>query len=334
MAPVVVALITFAVAFVAGAVLSKAYFAVQHGSSDARARRQLDAQRQRYRKRLGALQNAIRQREDAHAELLVKLADVERSRPDTVKIQSGSEDLRHGVNRLRTELQMRNREIVALRERIGPLNKTLDAERRSSEEARNELSLLRIERDELLARLQRLEAGRNSAPPVERRRGDADTAAGLRAELGEMREMLARRDRQVHELELKLTESTGRILDLAARLDSWKERVKPLTSMLRQQRNLIRTLHDVDTEGGTDRQAGEDDTSGSPDNLKRIRGIGPALERRLHRHGIRRFEQIAELSDADLFALAKHIAIAPNLVQRDRWVEQARELVDERAAIV
>ncbi len=231
MAPVIVALITFAVAFVAGAILSKAYFNVQQ------------------------------------------------SRPESPKIRSSSDDPRHAMDRLRTELRVHAKEVAT-------------------------------------------------------DRADTDAAAGLRAELGQMRESLARRDRQVRELELKLKESRGRILDLTARLDSWRERVKPLTTKLKQQQDLIRMLRKADTERDGDRHAGEDDATRSTDNLKRIRGIGPALERRLHRHGIRRYDQIAELSNEDLLALAKQIAIAPNLAQRDGWVQQARELVDERAAPV
>ena len=63
------------------------------------------------------------------------------------------------------------------------------------------------------------------------------------------------------------------------------------------------------------------------------RGIGPALERRLNRHGIRRLEQLAGLSEQELIEITEKLAIAPNLAQRDRWIDQARELVGAGAKI-
>jgi hypothetical protein len=56
MASVVIALVSFAVAFVAGGVISKAYFAVHGPGERASTEAQLNEQRRRYRKRIDALQ--------------------------------------------------------------------------------------------------------------------------------------------------------------------------------------------------------------------------------------------------------------------------------------
>jgi predicted flap endonuclease-1-like 5' DNA nuclease len=62
----------------------------------------------------------------------------------------------------------------------------------------------------------------------------------------------------------------------------------------------------------------------SPDNLKHIRGVGPALERFLHKRGVFWFRQVATWSQADI---DKFEFLLPNFsgrIQRERWVQSAR----------
>jgi len=332
MATVVIALVSFAVAFLAGGVLSKAYFAVRRTRNDGTTEAQLNEQRRRYRKRVDALQLTIRRHEDKQEEIKQKLTAFRKSTAS--KIQA-SEKLKAEVNHLkeiardlRSQLNIREQEIAALRGRNEPLPGTLDSGSRQADDSHNEVSLLRIERDELLARNRRLEAEQNleSELPRPDEIDSGAIAASRRAEMGEMRENLARRDRQVHDLELQLKEREEQIRKLTARLESWKQRVSPLTSKLRQQRNVIRGFRESRAGSVTASVRADSPAESVTDNLKKIRGIGPALERRLHRHGIRRFEQIAALSDDELAAVAEQLAIAPNLAHRDRWVEQALEL--------
>jgi small subunit ribosomal protein S2 len=69
---------------------------------------------------------------------------------------------------------------------------------------------------------------------------------------------------------------------------------------------------------------------GEPDDLKKITGVGPSLERRLHELGIRKIEQIANFTDEDI----ENVDAALNSkgrIQRDDWVGQARALISETA---
>jgi predicted flap endonuclease-1-like 5' DNA nuclease len=62
----------------------------------------------------------------------------------------------------------------------------------------------------------------------------------------------------------------------------------------------------------------------SSDNLKHIRGVGPALERFLHKRGVFWFHQVATWSQADI---DKFEFLLPNFsgrIQRERWVQSAR----------
>lgn len=60
------------------------------------------------------------------------------------------------------------------------------------------------------------------------------------------------------------------------------------------------------------------------DDLKRITGIGPHLERRLKQHGITTFRQIAEWSESDIERVSKELGPFAHRIHRDRWVEQAQ----------
>jgi predicted flap endonuclease-1-like 5' DNA nuclease len=64
---------------------------------------------------------------------------------------------------------------------------------------------------------------------------------------------------------------------------------------------------------------------GQPDDLKRIRGIGPQNEGRLHGLGIWHFTQIRAWSGENVKWVGSYLAF-PGRIDREKWVEQAREL--------
>ncbi|WP_405221079.1 hypothetical protein [Lentisalinibacter sediminis] len=65
------------------------------------------------------------------------------------------------------------------------------------------------------------------------------------------------------------------------------------------------------------------------DDLKRIRGIGPVLERLLNDLGIHRLQQIAEFGPDDVERVQAALKDFPDRIERDHWVEQARTLISE-----
>ena len=65
---------------------------------------------------------------------------------------------------------------------------------------------------------------------------------------------------------------------------------------------------------------------GGPDDLTRIRGIGPALERMLNEHGIYHFAQIAAWTPAEVAWADENLEDFKGRVTRDNWVGQARSL--------
>ena len=71
------------------------------------------------------------------------------------------------------------------------------------------------------------------------------------------------------------------------------------------------------------------------DNLKQIKGVGPAIEKTLNEMGISRFNQIAEMSEYDIDRVAKRLKGFRSRIYREDWIGQARylqsQIADERS---
>jgi NADH-quinone oxidoreductase subunit J len=67
------------------------------------------------------------------------------------------------------------------------------------------------------------------------------------------------------------------------------------------------------------------------DDLKRIKGIGPKLERLLHKNGIHTFAQLALLSGEKVDELDKQLEEFKGRMVRENWLEQARQLAEGQA---
>jgi small subunit ribosomal protein S2 len=68
---------------------------------------------------------------------------------------------------------------------------------------------------------------------------------------------------------------------------------------------------------------------GEPDDLKKIAGIGPVLEKKLNELGITQLQQIATLSDTDVARVDEALNFKGRIT-RDDWIGQAEKLVAER----
>ncbi|MES9942686.1 MAG: hypothetical protein ABW104_07005 [Candidatus Thiodiazotropha sp. 6PLUC2] len=62
------------------------------------------------------------------------------------------------------------------------------------------------------------------------------------------------------------------------------------------------------------------------DDLKKIKGIGAVLEKKLHGIGINSFKQIADWNQADIDRFSDQLSFKGR-IEREDWVAQAKELV-------
>lgn len=70
-----------------------------------------------------------------------------------------------------------------------------------------------------------------------------------------------------------------------------------------------------------------DAPNGEPDDLKKISGIGPVIEKKLNEMGIYHFSQIADFTEKDI-DLVNNAIDFPGRIERDEWLDQARNLAD------
>ncbi len=68
---------------------------------------------------------------------------------------------------------------------------------------------------------------------------------------------------------------------------------------------------------------------GQPDDLKRIKGVGPKLEQLLHSLGFYHFDQVGAWTDAELAWVDDNLEGFKGRASRDEWIAQARTLASE-----
>ncbi|MBK0328489.1 50S ribosomal protein L21 [Rhodobacteraceae bacterium F11138] len=67
------------------------------------------------------------------------------------------------------------------------------------------------------------------------------------------------------------------------------------------------------------------EASAGADDLKKLSGVGPALEKKLQAAGVTTFAQIAAWTDADVADMDEKLTFKGR-IEREGWVEQAKEL--------
>ena len=88
--------------------------------------------------------------------------------------------------------------------------------------------------------------------------------------------------------------------------------------------------HDNAAEGGEDEAKPEllkEARGGKADDLKKIKGVGPKLEKELNEAGVFHFDQIASWSKEEVYWADNHLVSFKGRVSRDSWVAQAKDLM-------
>jgi predicted flap endonuclease-1-like 5' DNA nuclease len=214
-----------------------------------------------------------------------------------------------------------------------------------SREARDETSLAAIrERDNKIFRLSReLNTWQSRVPPLV--------------------EKFRERDQEAQEIEAELQQAVDRIAALETAIGPDNTRIEPVdpnsladglnasndpldgasgefeTELVDQNTSYDEGIKDdepdqpddvIDDDEQTveadalvnDSEMGDD----ANDDLKQIKGVGPAIEKTLNDLGIYRFNQIAEMSEYDIDRVAQRMKGFRSRIYREDWVGQARSL--------
>lgn len=194
------------------------------------------------------------------------------------------------------------------------------------------------ERDELIARLTKdLEGWQARVPPlVERFRIRNEEAEQLEQELAEARAQITAMEEMVGSDQTRVEpvdpEALGESLDASNDPDDQKadpeedfEYVAEIESVPEIEAESFVQNEDTD-DAGRD----EVDESNQRDNLKKIKGVGPAIEKTLNEMGIVRFQQIADMSEYDIDRVAQRLKGFRSRIYREDWIGQARDYLDRK----
>jgi predicted flap endonuclease-1-like 5' DNA nuclease/uncharacterized protein YoxC len=161
-------------------------------------------------------------------------------------------------------------------------------------------------------------------------------------------ERYQQRNAEASELERQLTEARERIEALDNMVGSEQTRAEPIDrEALGDAMDASNEPIDDDAPPGdqqpmtqTPRSAAEEQTADDDstyeeidrDNLKLIKGVGPAIEKTLNEMGISRFDQIAQMSEYDIDRVAHRLKGFRSRIYREDWIGQARDLHDQKVS--
>ena len=147
--------------------------------------------------------------------------------------------------------------------------------------------------------------------------------------------------------ELKATKSDQdkEITILSRELTQWKKRVRPLVDrhkasveenkklkkQLLETQRIISTL-EIMNSPNKNKTVIDLNNYRSRDNLQKIRGIGPSIEKILNKYDIYRYEQIANISEYEIETVARDIKGLKSQIHREDWIGQAEYLINKNVS--
>jgi len=163
-------------------------------------------------------------------------------------------------------------------------------------------------------------------------------------------ERYQQRNAEAEALEMQLTAALEKIAALEGMVGSDQTRVEPvdpdaLTDGMDASNDPnddevedVEVSEDVEEEEEIEEEDDVEDTEDADlhdlprDNLKLIKGVGPAIEKTLNELGISRFDQIAQMSEYDIDRVAHRLKGFRSRIYREDWIGQARDLHDQKVS--
>ena len=142
-------------------------------------------------------------------------------------------------------------------------------------------------------------------------------------------ERFQQRNAEAEELEQELSAARERIDALEGMDGSDQTRVDPdaLTD------GMDASNEPIDDAAAEEEDDAEQEQYDTPrDDLKKIKGVGPAIEKTLNEMGISRFDQIAQMSEYDIDRVAHRLKGFRSRIYREDWIGQARDLHDQKVS--
>lgn len=248
--------------------------------------------------------------------------------PRTPEPPSAREGEQRPVELLRRLAEHEERGRVLLAERDG-LRKRVAALEAETSQLADERERLGRELGEARAEGARHEALAREQAELRVRLGEdyATTVAALSRRVSELEEQLATlraegaRSAQLEREAEAAAALALRSAELEPALEAANRRVRELEPALETADRRVRELELMLEQAAAMQPPRESD-------LKRLKGIGPGLERALIAAGVTELAQIAAWTDADIAAIAPVVRARPERIRREDWVGRARRLLE------
>jgi predicted flap endonuclease-1-like 5' DNA nuclease/ribosomal protein L9 len=157
-------------------------------------------------------------------------------------------------------------------------------------------------------------------------------------------ERYQQRNAEALDLESQLAEAQERITALEDMVGSDETRVEPvdpdaLTDGMdasndpidAQEESILEEVEEIEEFEEIEEE--DDELDDTPrDDLKKIKGVGPAIEKTLNEMGISRFDQIAQMSEYEIERVAHRRKGFRSRIYREDWIGQARNLRDQKVS--
>jgi len=223
-----------------------------------------------------------------------------------------------------------------------------DELQREIKDVRNTLEAAVGERDKLQSDMQSHGSGANSTDTTLQEKDDKIFKLSRELEnwQGRLPPLIERykiRNEEAEKLEADLETAQARIQELESPFDPSETLVEtvdaaPVSAAMYASNDAVEDLVEEDAVEDlieesafgvdVDEDLNDHDTVNSRDDLTKIKGIGPAIEKTLHELGIFRFDQVAEMIEYDIDRIAKRLKGFRSRIYREDWIGQARTLHD------
>ena len=146
---------------------------------------------------------------------------------------------------------------------------------------------------------------------------------------GVLKATKSNQDKEIRILSRELTQWKKRVRPLVDRHKALVEENKKLKKQLLETQRIISTLEIINSPNKS-KTVIDLNNYRSRDNLQTIRGIGPSIEKILNKYDIYRYEQIANISEYEIEAVARDIKGLKSQIYREDWIGQAEYLVNRK----
>jgi len=184
----------------------------------------------------------------------------------------------------------------------------------------NELDSTRRDRDQLKSQTGSLQSQLDA---LKQKAADADQAASLQPALDRANNDNREHRTRIAELERQLAELKKQQSAAPAAKPAGQLNVPGTTRAQDLEQQGIKVTSFTDGRPASYSKP----MGGKADDLKRISGVGPKLEKTLHELGIYHFSQIAEWNNDMCEWINAHMDF-PGRIQRDSWVDQSKLLAE------